>query len=96
MSGKSRHKAKPHSKKSKALQRSSAMPLQQQALVHSPKPATAASTSVPLERVPVEKVHSAHPPRAVSYPYVTSELKRIGILAGIMLAILIVLALVLS
>ncbi len=33
---------------------------------------------------------------AVRYPYILTELRRIGILAGIMLAILVVLALVLS
>jgi hypothetical protein len=32
---------------------------------------------------------------AVKYPYVTAELRRIGVLAGVILAILIVLALVL-
>jgi hypothetical protein len=33
---------------------------------------------------------------AVRYPYILTELRRIGILAGIMLTILVVLALVLS
>jgi hypothetical protein len=35
-------------------------------------------------------------PTRARYPYVVTELRRIGILAGIMLAILVVLALVLS
>ena len=48
------------------------------------------------ELVPPEVSRKAVPPTitAVRYPHILAELRRIGILAGIMLAILIVLALV--
>ena len=98
MPGKSRHgKAKYHTKKSKAKQRSTALPSQQQAVVMSPKPAVATRVSAPLEKVRTkEKTRTATVSGAVRYPYITAELKRIGMLAGIILVILIVLALVLS
>ena len=97
MPGKLRHgKAKYHTKKSKAKQRSTTLP-SQQAVVMSPKPAVATSVSAPLEKVrTTEKTRTAAVSGAVRYPYITAELKRIGILAGIILVILIVLALVLS
>ena len=47
--------------------------------------------SAPASSKPIPKVTS----KTVRYPYVTAELRRIGILAGITLAILIVLALAL-
>ena len=97
MSGKSHHgKVKHQSKKSKAKQRS-ADGFVPQTVTSASQPAVAAGVSAP----PV-KVHTAGKARAaaasgtVRYPYITAELKRIGILAGIMLVILIVLALVLS
>ena len=65
------------------------------------QPPIATQTSKPA----VHSDLSVHPARASTpkakssmarYPYVVTELKRIGVLAGIMLVILIVLALVLS
>ena len=59
---------------------------QSQKLVASPKSSTpAASTPAPRTTL-----------TATRYPYVVAELRRIGILAGIMLVILIALAVVLS
>ncbi len=49
-----------------------------------------ASPSVSVPTAPVAK------PAAVHYPYIATELRTIGILAGIMLIVLVVLALVLS
>ena len=98
MPEKSRHgKAKYHTKKSKAKQRSAALPSQQQAVAIAPKPAVATRVSALPEKVrTTEKIRTATVSGAVRYPYITAELKRIGILAGIILVILIVLALVLS
>jgi len=48
------------------------------------------------ESVPSTKKATPAAPVVVKYPYILTELRRIGILAGIMLTILIVLALVLS
>ena len=98
MTGKSRRsKGKHHarSKKSKAKQRYTAVASQQQvAAPVASSVETAAPAQVP---VPSARVRTApSKPGKVRYPYITAELKRIGILAGIMLAILIVLALVLT
>jgi len=94
MPGKSRHdkrKHPHHSKKSRAMQRHGTMPLQQQAVAETPQPATTISMP-PLSRAATSPTAS----RVAQHPYITTELRRIGILAGIILAILIVLALVLS
>jgi len=95
MPGKSRHgKVKHHhrSKKSKAKQRHDAMTFQPPAAVDTPQPAAAISTP-PSAKTPTPPPAA---PRMAQYPYITKELRRIGILAGIILVILIVLALVLS
>jgi hypothetical protein len=55
------------------------------------KPVARPVLSVPSQSTPAPKAKTS----SVRYPYVVAELKRIGILAGIMLVILIVLALVL-
>ena len=64
------------------------------------QPATAQThESVSSPKVPVAPVSVPTPmvkPAAISYPYVAAELRTIGILAGIMLIVLVVLALVLS
>jgi len=94
MPGKSRHdkrKHPHHSKKSKARQRHGAMPLQQQAVAETPQPAATISR-LPSSKAPASPAAS----RVAQHPYITTELRRIGILAGIILVILIVLALVLS
>lgn len=94
MPGKSRHgkgKHPHHSKKSKAIKRQAGNLLQQQATAVTPKPAA------PVEAPPAPKAAAA--PAAVTtprYPYVTGELKRTGILAGIVIVVLIVLSIVLS
>ena len=45
---------------------------------------------------PVSKPVPTPTPTAARYPYVTSELKRIGIIAAIMIAVLVILSRVLS
>lgn len=45
---------------------------------------------------PVSKPVPAPTPTVARYPYVTSELKRIGIIAAIMIAVLVILSRVLS
>jgi len=94
MPGKSRHdkrKHPHHSKKSRVIQRQGAMPLQQQAVAETPQPAATISRP-PLSRAPTSPTAS----RVAQHPYITTELRRISILAGIIIVILIVLALVLS
>ncbi len=88
MSGKSRHGKRKHAfqaKKKKSGQSPAAIVVQQQPVSQTDEP-VAPSVSVP-----------APPPTqtASQYPYALTELRGIGILAGIMLVILVVLALVL-
>ena len=82
------------SKKSKARQRQVAIASRQQvtAPIMTP-PEVAVTAEMPAPPAVVKKPKITLGPR---YPYITAELKRIGILAGIILGILIVLALVLS
>ena len=93
MPDKSRHvkgKHPHHSKKSKAMMRQSGTPLPQQASAVAPKPAESVKApSVPKAGATSEAV------TPLRYPYVTGELKRIGILAGIIIVVLIVLSIVL-
>ena len=98
MPGKSqRGKAGHQSKKSKARQRAVTMPVQQQAVARPHEPAAADNIPAPVEKVRhTEKVRAAAASGTVRYPYVIAELKRIGILAGIILVILVVFAIVLS
>jgi len=94
MAGKSQH-GRGHSaqsKKAKAKQRSAVMSSGQPVVVQIPKPAVSPSVSAP----PTSKRILPAASRTTRYPYITAELKRIGIVAGIILAILVVLALVLS
>ena len=79
-----------HSKKSKARQRHIATALKPP-VADTPQPATAISTAS-IPKVTTSPAKS----RTAQYPYITTELRRIGILAGIILVILIVLAVVLS
>lgn len=96
MPGKSRHgKGKHYSKKSKALRRQGTTPAVPQA--------TASIPEIPKQVIPVaastvrKAANAATAKTAVNlYPYITSELKRIAILAGIIIVILIVLSIVLS
>ena len=80
------------SKKAKAKQRSAVMPSGQGVVAQMPKQAVSPSISAP----PASKRILPTASRTTRYPYITAELKRIGIVAGIILAILVVLALVLS
>ena len=92
MPGKSRHgkgKHPHHSKKSKAIKRQAGNLLQQQATAVTPKPAA------PAEVSPAPKAAAPAAVTAPRYPYVTGELKRTGILAGIVIVVLIVLSIVL-
>ena len=94
MSGRSQHgkgKHTPQSKKGKAIQRAVAMASQPQVVSQIPESAAPPSVTVPGIKVPAAVSRSAQ-----RYSYVTAELRRIGILAGIIIGILIVLALVLS
>ena len=95
MSGKSRHgrgKHSVHGKKKK-------MKLRQQVLASQPSPAAvpAEAPVSPLEAPVAETKKSILPPPIMTkYPYIFSELRRIGILGGVMLVILIALALILT
>ena len=96
MPSKSRHgkgKHPHHSKKSKTIQRQEARASQQQVTVDtSPK-----ATPTDIDKVaPPKPAVSAERKKAIQYPFIIGELRRIGILAGIILIILIILAIVLS
>jgi len=95
MPGKSRHgkgKHPPRSKRKKGRQRFSAAVIQQQAVAETPKPVAPPRVAAPSASVPTP-MPTLTP---VQYPYILAELRRIGILAGIMLAILVGLALGIS
>ncbi|MFC1942090.1 hypothetical protein ACFLWU_02610 [Chloroflexota bacterium] len=87
--GKGKHP--PHSKKSKAMQRLGTMASQPQVAAETPSQAAAFSTPPP-PRAPAPMARA----KVIQHPYIIAELRRIGILAGITLVILIVLAIVLS
>lgn len=93
MPGKSRQKKSKHphhSKKSKAIQRQANTGLRQTP-VAAPKPVVPVT---PLPKPTVESIQA--PTKTISYPYVAGELRRIGILAGIVLIVLIILSIVLT
>ena len=95
MPGKSRHsrgKNHPQSKKSKAKERSAGGIVPQQAVAQFSKPVAPPRVSATSVSLPIPTAT----PGAAQYPYITAELRRIGILAGIVLTILIVLALIFS
>ena len=76
------------SKRKKIRQQPLATVAQQPVVTQTAKPVA----STPLASAPARKMA----PDTVRYPFVIAELRRIGVLAGITLVILIVLALVLS
>ena len=76
------------SKRKKIRQQPLATAAQQPVVTQTDKPVA----SAPLASTPARK----KAPDTVRYPFVVAELLRIGVLAGIILVILIVLALVLS
>ena len=88
MTDKPRH-GKPHSKKGKAIQRAATTPVQRQA---EPVSAPTGAASVRVEK----RRATPSPAPKVRYPYISAELKRIGILGGGIITVLVVLALVLS
>ena len=93
MPGKSRHgKGKhPHySKKSKIRQRQAGAGLPQQAIASVPK------TTAPISPQTTPKTAPPATTSTVQYPNIINELKRIGILTGIIIIILIILSIVLS
>ena len=87
MPRKSRHFRELQSKRKKFRQQPPATVTPPPVVTQTKKPAAVA----PSASAPVRKAA----PDTVRYPYVVAELRRIGILAGIMLVTLIVLALVL-
>jgi hypothetical protein len=95
MPGKSRRRRGKYSTQSKRkkgkLSRPTAV-VQQQAVVQAHEPLSLPNVSASPAGVPT----TIAKPVAVRYPYIATELRTISILAGIMLIILIVLALVLS
>ena len=94
MPGKSRHRRGKLSFQSKKKERTSqpAILAQQPVAVQTQEPVPRPKLTVPAVSVPT----TGTKPAAVRYPYITAELWTIGILSGIMLIVLIVLALVLS
>ena len=65
---------------------------QQPAVAQTHEPVSSREVPVAPASVPTQLVK----PAAISYPYIAAELRTIGILAGIILIVLVVLALVLS
>ena len=95
MPGKSRRgrgKRSPQSTKRKIRQRFLTTVAHQQPVVQTYESVSHPNASAPMASVPTPMAKLA----AVRYPHVATELRAIGILAGIMLIILTILALVLS
>ena len=90
MPSKSRHSQRKLSrrKRRKGMLVSSPPVTQQQAVAQPYKPAAPSKVAAPSAGVPVLTL--------ARYPYIATELRRIGILTGIILVILVVLFLVLS
>jgi len=95
MPGKSRHDRKKHSfqgKKKKGRRSPLGVAAQRQADMQIDK-----SVAPPIMAAPSASAPTPMPAlTAVRHPYILTELRRIGILAGVILAILVVLVLVLS
>ncbi len=95
MPGKSRRgrgKRSPQSKKGKSRRRFLTTVAHQQPVVQTYEPVSHPNAPAPVASVPTPMAKLA----AVQYPHIATELRAIGILAGIMLIILAILALVLS
>ena len=95
MPSKSRHGRRKHSfrgKKKKGRRSPPAVVAQRQADIQINKPVAPPKAVTPSVSAPTPTPVLT----AVRYPYILTELRRIGILAGILLAILVVLVLVLS
>ena len=95
MPGKPRQKKSKHphhSRKSKAIQRQASEGLRQ-----TPEPKPKPAPTVPSPQATVPKVESIPvPSKLISHPFIAGELRRIGILAGIIIIILIILSIVIS
>ena len=78
----------PRSKRRKGKQSSPVATVQQQVVAPAGGTATSANVATPVTSVSAMKAAPAPAP----YPYVVKELRRIGVLAGVILVILIVLA----
>jgi len=87
----SRRKHSTRSKRKKGRRSPAATVAQQKAIAPAHEAVAPPRVAAPSASVHTSKVT----PTTVRYPYIVSELRRIGILAGIMLVILVVLALVL-
>lgn len=87
MSGKSRHNRAKHISKSKKKQPSQAVSRPKPEMVV--KPPDAFAPASPPRRPPAPE-----PVAVLHHPHITRELRRIGVLAGIMLAVLVILAVV--
>ncbi|MFC2013694.1 hypothetical protein ACFLU8_02295 [Chloroflexota bacterium] len=95
MPGKSQHgKHKlSRSKRGKGRKEVPAIPTQQPVVIQTSEPVSPSEVSAaPSKSVPV----AVATPVADRYPYIATELRRIAILAGVMLVILVILALVFS
>ena len=95
MAGKSRHDRRKHSfqgKKKKGRRSPPGVVAQRQTDIQIDKPVVPPRVAAPSTNAPTPMPGLT----AVRHPYILTELRRIGILAGIMLVILVVLALVLS
>ena len=95
MPGKSRHDRRKHSfqgKKKKGRRSPPGVVARRQADIQIDKPVASPRVAAPSASAPAPMPVLT----AVRHPYILTELRRIGILAGVMLAILVVLALVLS
>jgi len=95
MPGKSRHDRRKHSfqgKKKRSKRGPPGVVAQRQTDIQIDKPVVPPSVAAPLASAPTPMPGLI----AVRHPYILTELRRIGILAGVMLAILVVLVLVLS
>lgn len=97
MLGKSRHGKRKHSfrdKTKKSRPYGSVATSQQPVAAQAVEPAAAPKPSAPPVSVPTPTAKTKT--ITVRYPYIIAELRRFGILAGIMVVVLIVLALVIS
>ncbi len=93
MSGKSRRgrfKRSSQSRKKKSRLAPPTITAQQPAAAQTYKPVAPSKVAAPAASVPTPMPT----PAAVHHPFIATELRRIGILAGIMLVVLVVLALV--
>lgn len=94
MPGKSKHgkgKHPHHSKKSRAIHRQEVMASRQHGNVVAPKPAAVIEPPSGLKGAALPAKRTT-----LQYPYIAGELRRIGILAGVIVIILIALSFVLS